>query len=119
MGGDGYAQLRAESDTPLAELDSSENLARSDLPRRSPSDIFEVSLQYVEACIKLVFVRQSSSLSTPSKCRRQSRPNVMRCGFIRCVRACYSLKLKDGFELFGWEETVDRLVNYQQNSGKY
>jgi hypothetical protein len=43
MGGEGYALLGAESDTLLDQPRSKENLARSDLPRRSPSDIWEES----------------------------------------------------------------------------
>lgn len=35
MGGDGYALLRAESDTALAQLRSREKLARSGFLRRS------------------------------------------------------------------------------------
>lgn len=54
MGGDGYALLRAVSDTLLAQLRSRENLARSDLPRRSPSDIFKESRQCIEDCMKVV-----------------------------------------------------------------
>lgn len=41
MGGEGYALRRAVSDTSLAQLKSRENRARSDLPRRSPSVIYE------------------------------------------------------------------------------
>lgn len=39
MGGDGYALLRAKSDTPLAQLRSRENLGRSSLVRRVPNGI--------------------------------------------------------------------------------
>jgi hypothetical protein len=67
MGGDGYALLRAESDTPLAQLRSRENRARSDLPRRSPSDVFEVSGQYVKDCMKEALVGQSLELDAPSR----------------------------------------------------
>jgi hypothetical protein len=67
MGGDGYALLRAESDTPLAQLRSRENRARSDLPRRSPSDIFEESGPYVKDCMKEALVDRSLELDAPSK----------------------------------------------------
>jgi hypothetical protein len=67
MGGDGYALLRAESDTPLAQLRSRENRARSDLPRRSPSDMFEESGQYVKDCMKEALVGQSLELDAPSR----------------------------------------------------
>jgi hypothetical protein len=55
MGGDGYALLRAESDTPLAQLRSRENLARSNLPRRLPSGMYEESQPYIEDSMKVVF----------------------------------------------------------------
>ncbi len=67
MGGDGYALLRAESDTPLAQLRSREKRARSDFPRRSPSDMFEYSGQYVEDCMKEALVGQSLKLESPSR----------------------------------------------------
>jgi hypothetical protein len=67
MGGDGYALLRAQSDTPLAQLRSRENRARSDLPRRSPSDMYEESRQYVKDCMKDVLVNQSLELEAPSR----------------------------------------------------
>ena len=43
MGGEGYALIRALSDTALPQLRSREKRARSDFPRRSPSGMYEVS----------------------------------------------------------------------------
>lgn len=43
MGGEGYALNRALSDTALPQLRSREKRARSDFPRRSPSEVYEVS----------------------------------------------------------------------------
>jgi hypothetical protein len=54
MGGEGYALKRALSDTALAQLRSRENLARSDFPRRSPSEMYELSRRYVEDCMDVV-----------------------------------------------------------------
>jgi len=55
MGGDGYALLRAESDTPLAQLRSKENLARSSLARRVPKGIGEgfgwYTWIFIERCV--------------------------------------------------------------------
>jgi len=56
MGGEGYALERAMSDTALAQLESRENLARSDFPRRSPSEIFEWSWRYVGDCMELTLL---------------------------------------------------------------
>lgn len=53
MGGDGYALDRALSDTALAQLKSREKRARSDFPRRSPSEIYEVSLGDIEECMEM------------------------------------------------------------------
>lgn len=52
MGGEGYALCRAISDTALAQLRSRENRARSDFPRRSPSDMYEVWRNGVEDCME-------------------------------------------------------------------
>ena len=54
MGGEGYALKRALSDTALAQLRSRENLARSDFPRRSPTEINELSRQYVKDCMEMM-----------------------------------------------------------------
>lgn len=54
MGGEGYALNRALSDTALAQLRSRENLARSDFPRRSPSEMFELSRRYVKDCMEMI-----------------------------------------------------------------
>jgi hypothetical protein len=53
MGGEGYAFEGAASDTALAQLRSRENLARSDFPRRSPSEIYELSPRCVEDCMEM------------------------------------------------------------------
>lgn len=52
MGGEGYALERALSDAALAQLRSREKRARSDLPRRSPSEIYEVSRRAVGDCME-------------------------------------------------------------------
>lgn len=52
MGGEGYALERALSDAALAQLRSMEKRARSDLPRRSPSDMFELSRRGVGDCME-------------------------------------------------------------------
>jgi hypothetical protein len=54
MGGEGYALNRALSDTALAQLRSRENLARSDFPRRSPSEMYELSRRYVKDCMEMM-----------------------------------------------------------------
>jgi hypothetical protein len=56
MGGEGYALEQAMSDTALAQLKSRENLARSDFPRRSPSEVFEWSWRYVGDCMELTLL---------------------------------------------------------------
>jgi hypothetical protein len=55
MGGDGYALLRAESDTPVAQLRSKGNLARSSLARRVPKDVGEGVDWYTETFIDVAF----------------------------------------------------------------
>lgn len=52
MGGDGYALGRALSGATLAQLRSREKRARSDLPRRSPSEMYELSRRAVEDCME-------------------------------------------------------------------
>jgi hypothetical protein len=54
MGGEGYALDRALSDTALAQLRSRENCARSDFPRRSPSEMYGVSRYDVEDCMGMI-----------------------------------------------------------------
>lgn len=51
MGGEGYALERALSVAALAQLRSKEDRARSAFPRRSPSEIFEVSIEGLEDCM--------------------------------------------------------------------
>lgn len=57
MGGEGYAQYRV-SDTALGQLESRENLARSDLPRRSPSVIEEGSRLCIKDCMEIALKRR-------------------------------------------------------------
>jgi len=52
MGGEGYALERAPSDAALAQLKSREKRARSDLPRRSPSEMYELSRRGVGDCME-------------------------------------------------------------------
>lgn len=60
MGGEGYALERAPSDTALAQLKSMENLARSDFPRRSPSDISDCSGRFGRDCMEMVALIRST-----------------------------------------------------------
>jgi hypothetical protein len=53
MGGEGYALDRALSDTALAQLRSREKCARSDLPRRWPSDMYEFWWYGVKDCMEM------------------------------------------------------------------
>lgn len=57
MGGEGYAQCGV-SDTALGQLESRENLARSDLPRRSPSVIYEGSRVRIKDCMEMVLKKR-------------------------------------------------------------
>lgn len=54
MGGDGYALQAAELGTPLVQLGSDENLARSSFARRVPEDVGEgagwVFMECFEGC---------------------------------------------------------------------
>ena len=52
MGGEGYALERALSDTALAQLRSREKRARSDIPRRSPSEMYGLSRRKVKDCME-------------------------------------------------------------------
>ncbi len=73
MGGEGYALERALSDAALAQLRSREKRARSDLPRRSPRDVYEVSRRAVGDCMeKTRFNNSDAGMRSSSRVSQDS-----------------------------------------------